>query len=95
MKQTILTTALILIFSACSAQMKHYKKERHTGSYTTYSAIIIDGKEVKNPERLQAIRCMIQYLNNNWMESSNIYRAEHVHTSINYSTKKTFQKIFC
>lgn len=95
MKQIALTAALILIFSACSAQMKHYKSERHTGTFSTYSAIIMDGKEVKNPERLQAIRCMIQYLNNNWLESSNIYRAEHVHTSINYSIKKIQQKTFC
>lgn len=94
MKQLFFIIAAIITTTTAAAQSKQHKKEKINGTYNTYTSIIIDGKEYKQPERIQAIRCMIQYLNNNWLETSNIYRSEHVHTSLNYSSnKKTFNNV--
>lgn len=94
MKQFLFFTAIIFTSLSVSAQLKNHKKEKITGTYSTYSAIIDStGKEIKNPQRIEAMKAMIQYINNNWLESSNIYRSEHIHTSINYTNKKTLNNI--
>jgi hypothetical protein len=57
------------------------------GTYKKYSSIIDEkGKTINNPTQLQAIRTMIQYLNNNTPDS-NVYRPEHAHTSVVYKPK--------
>jgi len=59
--------------------------EKLPKQYSKYSGNIdINGKEIKNPTQFDAVRTMIQYLNRNWWDSSNVYRPEHAHTSINY-----------
>lgn len=53
--------------------------------YSKYSGIVDQsGKTIRNPTELQAVRNMIQYLNNNWWDKSNVYRPEHAHTVFNY-----------
>jgi len=53
--------------------------------YDKYSAILdSNGKTIRNPTELQSMRNMIQYLNNNWWDTSNVYRPEHAHTVYNY-----------
>lgn len=88
MKQIFIFIAIFLISQPAAAQKNKHKKDKLNGTFNTYTSIIIDNKEEKNPTRLQAIQCMINYLNNNWLETSNIYRSEHIHTTININLKK-------
>lgn len=85
MKKATLLLLIIITGLTSSAQLsvKKYKKEINKGSYTLYTSIIIEGKEIKNPTINQSIKCMIDYLNNNWIDS-NVYRAQFIHLSINY-----------
>lgn len=93
MKHFFIFIAIFLISQPAAAQKNKHKKDKLNGTFNTYTSIIIDNKEEKNPTRLQAIQCMINYLNNNWLEISNVYRPEHIHTTINFDTKKTILKI--
>ena len=90
MKQITLITALFIASLTSAAQSNKHGKKVISGTFNTYTSIIMDGKEIKNPTRLEAIKCMIGYLNNNWLYTSNVYRAKHIHTSINYSPKKNY-----
>lgn len=56
--------------------------------YSKYSGIVDEnGKSVDNPTVGQSMKNMVQYLKNNTPES-NVYRPEHIHTSILYNKKK-------
>ena len=72
-----------------SKELQKYLNEKMPkGQYNKYSGIVDEkGKRIDNPTRIQSMRNMIQYLNHNTPES-NVYRAEHAHTSINYNRKK-------
>ena len=59
--------------------------KRLNSQYGKYSGLVdIEGKTIKKPTELDAIRTMVQYLKNNWLGQSNVYRPEHIHTSLNY-----------
>ena len=65
-----------------------FKKKKIKNNYSKYSGIIDDnGKPIDNPTVEQSVKTMVNYLKNNTPES-NIYRAEHAHTSLLYDKKK-------
>lgn len=64
------------------------KKKRIKNNYGKYSGIVDDkGKAIDNPTVEQSMKTMIQYMKNNTPES-NVYRPEHIHTSLVYDKKR-------
>lgn len=67
---------------------KKVLKKKLPSQYGKYSGIVDDkGNTVRNPTYIQAVKNMVSYLKNNTPDS-NVYRAEHAHTSQVYDKKK-------
>jgi len=63
-----------------------------------YSAIVDEnGKTIKNPTELQALRANVEYMKHNMSDQSdnpsNVYRPKNEHKAINYNKKKEEAKM--
>jgi hypothetical protein len=86
MKNLLLIAALLITTTATAKDRNPIKKK--TKPYKHWSAIIIDGKTIKNPTVKEYNHCFVQYLLNNTWES-NVYRWEYQHIMKNWNPKTT------